>query len=244
MIPQQQTQQQTVYECPVCALVTSEKICPRCKWEIVGQISLGNPEPLNPFEDDPVLTSAKRHWNLRAAVTAAGPGTPDGKRIERLCKLAGIPPDFWRVELPPLLYETEKSAAGDVSFTDTLLKSAHALDAKTGQALVIVELSLNGVAQCRVSKSKWDTLRRTKSDMASWHSIIPVAPSAPNELRFFLAGGRLDTYPSGQTVIGFLDDWLRKTAPDRAGCTSIVVWNRLPGWVIPELLIERMGKHP
>ena len=232
-------QQQTVYECPVCALVTTETICRRCAWSIVGQIIPGDP-----FADDPVLTRAQQHWNLRAAVLAAGPGTPDANRIECLCDLAGLPPDFRSAEVPPLLYETEKRAADNVSFTDTLLESARKLDAEAGKSLSIVELSLSGVAHCQVSKSNWGTPRRTKQVMVSWDTIIPVAPPAPNELRFFLAGGRLDTYPSGETEIGFLDVWLNKTAPARAGSASIIIWNRLPGWIIPELLIERMGKHP
>lgn len=242
MIHQQQTQQQIVYECPVCAQVTTKKICPRCAWEIVGPVGLGN---LDPFAEINALTRAKRHWNLRAAVTAAGPGTPNAKRIERLCALAGIPSDFSRVELPPLLYDTEQRASGDASFSSTLQAAASKLDARTGQALSIVELSLNGVAQCRVSKSKWGTIRRGEPDMASWDSLFPhLASKSDDYLRFFLAGGRLDDDPSGQAVIDSLDAWLQKTAPKRAGSTSIVIWNRLPGWIIPELLIERMGKHP
>ena len=193
------------------------------------------------------LELARNQWNLQVAVRAAGPRDPSDEAIDGYCRLAGLQRDCVSSAeeiVRRVRAEIAREAQQDASFKDWIAAAVEGLRWAPGTNLGIIELSVEGIAFCRVESTKRGSAGKPTPATTRWADTIPGAPNATDMLRFFLAGGRLEEFPTGQDIVAGLDRWLCNSRTDRERCSRVATWNHLPGWIVPRLLIERLGDRP
>lgn len=224
--------------CPVCLYdVPVAPACARCGWELSAGPWAGTAtaEHEHAFADK--LATARRSFDLTTAARASAGdqallrrlatlvrgGTPDGPEIAAAAA-PGEPPESAPAALAPAV---AKLVAGEG--TDTL---------------TLVEVRLEGIAVGRLDVDDLGVPRPVgQVRLSPWESLLPALPADEDRRRMVLAGG-ID--PDTQARVGDRElayHTAHATVLGQSGQNTVVL-HRLPGWAIPDEVLEAWDLRP
>jgi hypothetical protein len=215
-------------DCQVCLReLADQPHCPTCGWQLHGDYRLGGVTPEAQRDFDARLEAAQRRFDLAASVRAGG----DPQRM--VAFLRGGPPQ------PGELEEAASAQAGPEDEAATARDAAMAA-AGTGAergGVVVIELDEEGIGVARfAADAAVGLLEQAAREHRAWQSLLPMLSADPDERRFELAGGigvrRLPIRAAGERLADALP------ASVATGGERVVLLNRLPGWGLPELVLD------
>lgn len=241
--------------CPVChGRNEGGAICPACGWrspdgEVASAPDGRTSEPGEarelPTDDAPPgwpaerLDAARRRFDLRAAVRAAGPsGGRDRATLERLRTLArGLPgPDD---ELDQVEREVDAAdAAAERADEAGLALALTRLVAGDADRLTFLEVGPDAIVEERaVADDVGTPALGSVGARHDWADLLPMLSSDQAERRFQLAGG-VGRHPlDPDAVAGALAGALPTMVATAAGAGEVVLVDRSAGWGIPAVAV-------
>lgn len=208
--------------CPVCLYdVPAALTCERCEWELSAGPWAGVATAAHERAFADKLATARRTFDL---TTAGRASAGDEALLRRLAMLVrgGTPtePEIAAAILPGEPAESALSA---------LAPAVAKLVAGEG-TLTVVEVRLEGIAVGRLDVDDLGVPRPGEIRVSPWESL----PADEDRRRMVLAGGiDPDTHAR---VGGRVDSVVRSP--------NTVVLNQLPGWAIPDEVVEAWGLRP
>lgn len=215
--PEARTGAQADEVCPVCQWPDEgAEVCGVCGWQLVGEYLLGPVTPAAEREFAARLTDARRHFDLRAAVRAAGPaGERDRDQLDRLVGLirGGARPDRRTIE-----QVEEEVDAVDRPVAETSAGIGFALTRLvTGQseAIAFVEVGRDAIAVQTLIRGAMGVPTRLVGDRLSWTDCLPLLPADDDLRHLRMAGdiGRVTGVPGSYSRQPSIDLGTDRSAP-------------------------------
>ncbi|WP_394617036.1 hypothetical protein JNUCC0626_46750 [Lentzea sp. JNUCC 0626] len=205
--------------CPVCAhVVPPGPSCTRCDWVLSGGPWLDVDAHARRLEFHAELTTARRSFDVAAAVRAAGDDQALLKRV--LTHVRGDASA--EVKIRPAEHHTEPLA----------VVGAFAMDlvARHGE-LAVVDVRLDGVAVARIDvRERHVPVLTGPVRLHAWRDLMPALPQDHDELALVLAGG-----------VGRQQRRAPVELAELALGTSVLVLHRLPDLPIPDEFVSRFA---
>jgi hypothetical protein len=183
--------------CPVCRWPAADgETCVECGWQLIGDYVLGPVTRSAEIEVAAALAGARRHYDLRAAVRAAGPvgERRDQVLLDRLARLA---------RGGPVKSSHVQAAIEDVDRRDPRVRATEAgvrfalnrLVSGLVEAVAFIEIGPDAIGVQALVAGAGGVPEQAVGDSVAWADLLPLLPG-DDDLRYLRMAGGVGVEPA------------------------------------------------